>query len=597
MEVEATKYLSTSTDIYTIDDVVVGVHPTDVVLSDLHTGIEYTVHTKAYTSGFNHGYSVASDVLDISVGLPAEAPPSIDGLLAKNSLQVNEVQEIIVAGSHVTEIQTISTYADLISEIQDITMTSPSGTVVGDQMFTLRLPEVQILTLSATDAASYTGTFKLKYSYFDYDNKFPNTRGSVASDYIYDATTSSCLDVTSSAEDIEAALEALSVIDDVEVSKSGTGSYSDAFGYSWTITFSGNFVAGDVQDLEVVTTGCALASDVTATVTTLDKGPAVGLDTEVHTIVVSADDEIVQGQYQVTYKSEVSSCIPWNATADELKAALDDVSSIDSVFVERNGDGDMASSYGYTYSVFFVGNGHHYRNGTGEYYNMLSISSCSSANFSYFDESVLTAFGDIAGNVDTTLNRNVSFSLDSDAISASVIEEKMQIMPSFLSIIDVRQSPADDQNGFRWTFVFNESMGNVRPLICGQQDAGLVTCTHRTVVDGNVIGGNFLVSGSRLLPSDISAADLEYELEMLLDMGDLAVTRSDASNQDGYIWTVTWLTAPGNRPELTVSNILTGSGSTIVVNTVRDGNSLAGSFSLSYKGKATDAIPFDSPEQ
>ena len=76
------------------------------------------------------------------------------------------------------------------------------------------------------------------------------------------------------------------------------GGYTDYFGYTWTVSFTGNQVAGNVQLLQVSSYGsegngyCAngLPSDLVFIAETVNPPsmPAVGLDTEVQVLNVSA---------------------------------------------------------------------------------------------------------------------------------------------------------------------------------------------------------------------------------------------------------------------------------------------------------------------
>lgn len=107
-----------------------------------------------------------------------------------------------------------------------------------------------------------------------------------------------------------------------------------------------------------------------------------------------------------------------------------------------------------------------------------------------------------------------------------------------------------------------------------------------------MIKGFFVVDNSKLLAYDISAIDLQMELQ-LLDKGQLSVSRSAATSVGGYTWSVTYLTALGNQPPLVFVNLLTGSGTMVSGTTVQNGNYLNGSYVLNYNGFLTASIPFD----
>jgi len=183
----------------------------------------------------------------------------------------------------------------------------------------------------------------------------------------------------------------------------------------------------------------------------------------------------------------------------------------------------------------------------------------------------------------------------SDRTAATLIKREFSYLPKSIQIADVLRTLSDDRTGFQWSILFAESMGNVPALACGLAigfPSG-TTCSQQTLIEGNYIGGYFAVGSSRLMASDISASDMETELELLDGMMDVSVTRTGPSFQGGYVWTVTWLTAIGNRPDLSFSNSLTGSGTTITGSTIQQGNYLGGSYNVLYKGKKSFPIAFD----
>ena len=100
------------------------------------------------------------------------------------------------------------------------------------------------------------------------------------------------------------------------------------------------------------------------------------------------------------------------------------------------------------------------------------------------------------------------------------------------------------------------------------------------------------MDSSKLLPYDVSAVDMQNELQLLSGVGNVSVTRTDADNVGGYTWVVTYLTAVGNQSALTFTNLLTGSGSMVQGAIVQEGNALGGSYILKFQELLTVAIPF-----
>jgi hypothetical protein len=644
MEAKPTKYLTSGTNLTVYDNVVAGVHPQTYTITGLNAGVRYNARVSAYTSStakphkrgyssystFNRTVTSASAANKVNLGMltahatmtpasvtsavPGQVPSALKYFTAKETLQVSEVQNVIVAASHKREVQTITTAATAYSEVQTITSSASVGQSISGK-FTLRYPEVQTVKLSGAASSDVTGSyFTLTYSFMDAGGV---TRTAV----------SSCLSATATASSVETALEAVSYggstrVDDVRVVRSGSGGYADSYGYTFTVSFVGDKVAGNVMPLTVTKWGdsvCSAAApaNFAGTVATLNENEAVGLDTEVHTITVNATMPIARGSYMLNYDGTVvtsASCIAWNATAAEMETFITSqmkksgASYFDAVKVERSGNADRASNWGYTYSVFFTGNRLHMSSGNFEAASSTfnfpsSQSGCDT--FSYFNgDGVLQNFAgqslngvNIVPSAVRTFANNAATTyqiLDLTSTTAATLKTSMAVMPTFVSVSDVRVTLADDQGGFTWTLVYNETLGDAPTLVCssGATAAGFA-CTDKTLIQGNYIGGHFIVGTSQLLPAAATATEMKTALEAMTGFGTVAVTRTDKDNQGGYTWTVTWLTAQGDQPALTFSSSLTGSGTTIVGATLQDGNYLGGSYQLEYGGKVSSDISFN----
>ena len=77
--------------------------------------------------------------------------------------------------------------------------------------------------------------------------------------------------------------------------------------------------------------------------------------------------------------------------------------------------------------------------------------------------------------------------------------------------------------------------------------------------------------------------------------GVVGVERAERSGTKGsFVWTVTFATHLGDIPELTLRySSLTGTGATVLLNTVQNQNLLGGTFRLSFGGYTTASIPHD----
>ncbi len=67
--------------------------------------------------------------------------------------------------------------------------------------------------------------------------------------------------------------------------------------------------------------------------------------------------------------------------------------------------------------------------------------------------------------------------------------------------------------------------------------------------------------------------------------------------QAGYIWTVTFATAVGNLPQMIPTDELTGINHNVTVRTIRDGNTIQGTFRIGFLGGTTRRIPVTATEE
>ena len=130
------------------------------------------------------------------------------------------------------EIQTVRTTADHRDETQQFIITTSAGTDTD---------EIQIWGFSDgnTGPIPLTGFYTLT---------FTTTIGTCTVCATFASETTSTLSVDASAATVEAALEALSNIDDVTVERNANGGSE---GYTYTVTFVGNDVGGNVPLLSM----------------------------------------------------------------------------------------------------------------------------------------------------------------------------------------------------------------------------------------------------------------------------------------------------------------------------------------------------------
>ena len=279
--------------------------PTALVLPGLSTGVTHSMRVAARNSLGLSEFSASSSAS------PSTVPPALDGFSASVALHADEVQAVLLAASHVDAVQVVRTTVELQQEVQEVTIST--GTVEGGELagnYSVRFPSVQVLTVSSP-AAITAGAYYLNLT-------LPTATESGALDY--PAAGTACIAWDASAAAVKSALEAIPAIGagGVEVARSGTGTYSSGFGYSYEIRFVGNGVTGTVPLLapgafnETATNNDS--PDCTAWVTAANAEPAVGVaafdgfnaelmglgtNTEVQRVVVSASARIADGAYRL----------------------------------------------------------------------------------------------------------------------------------------------------------------------------------------------------------------------------------------------------------------------------------------------------------
>ena len=523
------KYLSAGTSLATYE-VVQGRAPMAWTLPNLLTGVDYSVRMQSYTRGPGHGYSnysagalvpvqngsaaalmTTAAFVSLSDGVPSQPPPALAPFVAADALAISEVQTVAVYGSRVQEVQTITTSAQPYAAVQEVVLYTPTGYPLAGN-FTLRFPAIQTIEVRAATYGDLYGAFQITYSQYG--------AGGVLS-----TSTTPCLDVFASAADVKAALQKLVGVDAVEVVKSGYGGYTDYYGYSWTVSFVGNKVAGNVRLLKVTSFGsegngfCAnmLPASLAYIVEQANGYPAVGLDTEVQVVSVAAAAFVAQGSYALTYNGVSTGCIAWDAAASDVRAAvLASLTNIDDVYVERTGDGTSASAYGYTYSVYFTGNYVHARSSASPgplplLQPATNATGCTA--FAQISNGVLVNFAAGASGVTSSRFRARGYHLSTAGTTVATLQSELKHLPSFVAVDYVQRSLSDDGHGWVFTLNLALSMGRAPAVVCGT-DATFAAipgsaCSHYTVIEGNAVGGHFVVGNSRLLPFDVSAADMQ----------------------------------------------------------------------------------------
>lgn len=579
------------------DDLVAGSASNSYVMTDLVPGIRYYVRVAASTDiGTGAFTSVAS-------AIPSGVAGPVQNVMAGYALHVQEVQEVRLAAKHVTEIQEISTSAAKMAEVQTLRTFAQANSCFDNNCikgkFAFRVPTIQTIKVRA-DGPITAGSFEIG---------FVRKVGDGGGNFIDFGTTHTTAEIAwdADADTVKTAMAALSAMDasDLIVTRDGDGSVAFGFGYVFSITFVGNNVVGETELITItesmsdpfVTTG-----NVPHSITvSMNAGKAMGTDTAVQEVIIKADKPLVSGSYRLAFyhlgATMQSSCISFDAPArgvDDVRAMesiLLEMSNIDKVFVTRSLDPVRASN-GFVYRLFFYGNG------VSGAINQLTSVSCNA--FQTQENNALTQNGVngqvVISTVDAGGFTNGNLFVDAATATAAQLEQDLDRLPVFGDVI-VTRSLADLQGGFVWTVAFKDSEGDLPQFICAVDSvftiAAGTSCETSTLTDGNALSGTFVVDSSVPIASDASATDMKAALEAMAWVGSVQIMRTGPTAQLGYTWTITFLDYYGDVPPLVVTSSLVGTTSAITVREVRKGNSIGGTFTLTYLSSMTQAIAWN----
>ncbi|KAL8005500.1 putative ankyrin repeat and fibronectin type-III domain-containing protein [Plasmopara halstedii] len=575
------------------DDFVPGSASNAYVISNLLPGIPYFARVAAWT---DVGLGVFTPTVSI---IPSSRPSAVQSVASGYALHRQEVQEIRVAASHVMEVQEIETSAARIAEVQTLRTfvppaSCPEGSCIQGRI-AFRIPTVQTVTIWST-AAIVSGTFTLLFQ--------REVQNGISGTFTTIGSKTSAISWNANSDAVQTALT--SVVngalgaDDIVVTRDGDASGNSKFGFVFQITFVGNNVAGETKqiicdDTTFVATGSvAVYCDVA-----MNTDIATGTDTAIQQVLISAKRPLAVGSYKLHFDylgmDKVSACIPFDASAEVLETILESMPNIDNVIVTREIDLDKAPN-GFVYTIIFHGNGVY--GNTPLMVWLLTDTGCTA--FQTLNENVLTTVG-VDGKVEVAMLDFGGFDaantfVDAAAGTAAQLAIDLNRLPMFESVL-VTQSIADEQGGYIWTVVFDDSRGNLPQFICAV-DSNTFTatdsgCETDTLTNGNVLSGTFLLETSSPIQFNTDANTLKSVLEAVPRIGRVQVTQSAPSPQFGYIWTITFLENTGDVPMLRVTNLLVGTGNQILVREVRKGNTLGGTFTLTYINTETAPISWN----
>jgi len=164
--------------------------------------------------------------------------------------------------------------------------------------------------------------------------------------------------------------------------------------------------------------------------------------------------------------------------------------------------------------------------------------------------------------------------------------------------------------------------GNVRVYLftvtTSATDVDEIQIITTSAQHGQQLSGGFYIHyndtyNTVLIPHNATASELKAHIEVGLNLVDpsasqnaqirrtagypgvgiVNVTRSPADPQGGYTWTIYFTSAIGNIPQLTVTSLLAGLKADVQVQTLQDGDSVGGFFSLTFLNGYTRQVPSD----
>ncbi len=486
------------------------------------------------------------------------------------------------------------------------------GETLDSGTFALRWPDIQSIRISSAQQITH-GAFALS---------FPATSKFSHSDEATVQVLTPCLPWDVDSDVMADALNGMLSAGDVEVTRSqvewSSGSFVGdmGYGYEYAVSFVSSHVAGNVPQLTHAATGSDGACEAFQTsgngvvnrndLITIKDMTAMpfGTDLEIQELKVSAAKQLVRGQYKLQFglgsTLRTTACIEHDATADVLKASLQNLPNIDSVYVERSGDGSGASDFGYTYHLFFDGNLLINADPDGDGTSnpdlpllevVMGDPGCT--DFETLSENILTtenvgAVVAVRGDCDICDDGGLDLAVSS--ASAAALKRELERLPACLvGVAHTSQSLLDDQGGQSWTMSFASVEGDIDEMYCSLSadtisNAPGAACRVQTLVDGNVLGGTFLLSGAGPLDFDASASNLKEAVESIAGVGTVVVTRSEADGERGYTWSVTFTSNPGDIAPLVPTSSLTGALAAIKIEEAQKGNALGGTYAVSFLG-------------
>ena len=366
---------------------------------------------------------------------------------------------------------------------------------------------------------------------------------------------------------ISDALQDLTNVDSVQVHRRGNGSLSNSDGAIKDKIVGTAFVVGETLDSIEVQGG--------------------GMPIAINEILRLGDRLQLSSQKGNKFYTIIS--------VDTLRAKLDDIVEIDSEPFE------VTTHSNYEYMIYFDGQGMHANNDGESSFKPsvhVSVSTGSCDPFQTFIDNVLKVTSNLKTRVFIKYSNDGGDTLTSgyDESSDLIGSNLMQAVPFLTSIVSTVESIMSGEGIITYTMTFGSDNGDLDELVCNSNsDFSLWNghCQVNTIMDGNVISGNFYLGTSEAISHNASAEDMELALASIPGISDVVVSRNNLSHQGSYEWMITYIGKPGNCDELSVSNSLSGKNVSVSLTEYRRGNEVEGSFQLLYGETISGPILYD----
>ena len=588
-------------------------------LLNIRTGSEILVDiTPPTTDG---GAEITSYVVDWDT---KPGVREIQALQTSVYLEPNEIQTVATTASHVDEVQIIATSTADVDEVQTISLSVELGITLGGSFSVIfddsstggsaqesgsimvnaaatgsahismeeileAMPNVGDVTVTRSGVA---GAYVWTIEFVGNERNIPQLRlgsssltgagadvafatttqgnqlgGSFA--ITFDSKTSEPINYDASAAAIKATLEKLSPsIGTVDVST--LASNIDAqWGRSWRVTFTSDTNKGDVVKMGVEYTGL---SGTSAKAFVCADAETAG-DCSSHTTSIQGNQ--LGGTFTLADGAGNLATINHDSSVTDFKTAIEALAGVGTVSVSRTAAADINGGYTWTVSFtdFF---GDHFDlvaagagstlSGVGAAVTVVEVAKGTLKEIQTVRLSGTKAFT-LGFGSDTTLQ--VPFpTLDICNTLISTTDANLELLPS---IDSVTIACAQVTGEYELAITFNTAAGSLNLLETTFDDNSVANAVRTQTATSTVLGGQFTASfrGERtgyLNPLALSAAELKAALEGLTTIGTVDVTRSTVDENNGYTWSVTFLTEMGDIPLMVTDTLaLTGTANRAIV--------------------------------